>query len=250
MKHIIKVKVLENLPEIRPLIAMDVNGKFFQQGRGGGSPEPVGPPNNEIWYWGEYYDLATIISILNDPENGGGVQYVGPAILSNEQVGDKYVITFKEPITELGANIETETYYPLFVNIPEIGVLCNITRLEIPNSVTNIEYGAFWGCTGLTSVTIGNSVTSISEWTFGDCYDLAAVTIGNSVKRIETAAFSECRNLASITCMATTPPNIPGSTFFYASNQLKIYVPTDSVEVYKSAENWSEYASRIYAIPE
>ena len=29
MKHIIKVEVLENLPETRPLIAMDVNGKFF-----------------------------------------------------------------------------------------------------------------------------------------------------------------------------------------------------------------------------
>ena len=29
MKHIIKVEVLENLPTIRPLIAMDANKKFF-----------------------------------------------------------------------------------------------------------------------------------------------------------------------------------------------------------------------------
>ena len=32
--------------------------------------------------------------------------------------------------------------------------------------VTSIGYGAFWGCSGLTSVTIPNSVTSMSDYAF------------------------------------------------------------------------------------
>ena len=37
MKHILKVASLENLPSIRPLIAMDDNGNLFGEGL------PVGP---------------------------------------------------------------------------------------------------------------------------------------------------------------------------------------------------------------
>jgi hypothetical protein len=102
MKHIIKVEVLENLPETRPLVAMDRNKKFFVEGK----KEPVGPADNEIWYWGEYYDLKNYISMFNNPENG--MQYVGPSIKSHEQVGDKYIITFDGPVTKLGAYIDEE----------------------------------------------------------------------------------------------------------------------------------------------
>lgn len=43
---------------------------------------------------------------------------------------------------------------------------CDVTSVEIPNSVTSIEYGAFSGCDGLTSVEIPNSVTSIEYSAF------------------------------------------------------------------------------------
>ena len=45
----------------------------------------------------------------------------------------------------------------------------------IPNSVTNIRYQAFEGCTGLTSVTIPNSVKSIGEDAFSGCTGLTSV---------------------------------------------------------------------------
>ena len=39
----------------------------------------------------------------------------------------------------------------------------------VPNSVTSIGVGAFWGCCDLTTITIPNSVTSIGEGAFWGC---------------------------------------------------------------------------------
>ena len=47
-----------------------------------------------------------------------------------------------------------------------------IGDIVIPNSVTSIGDGAFYGCRGLTSVTIPNSVTSIGERAFYDVFNI------------------------------------------------------------------------------
>jgi hypothetical protein len=40
-----------------------------------------------------------------------------------------------------------------------------------------------------------------------------------------------------------------GNNAFYNTNNCPIYVPSASVNAYKSASGWSTYASRIQAIP-
>ena len=68
----------------------------------------------------------------------------------------------------------------------------------------------------------------------------------DSVTRIENAAFERCKSLKSVYCKATTPPALDGSYVFYGNGSgRKIYVPTESVDAYKSAARWSEYASSI-----
>lgn len=96
----------------------------------------------------------------------------------------------------------------------------------IPSDVTVIGYGAFYGCTSLTSVTIPSGVTSIGG-----------------------SAFYNCTGLTSVTVLATTPPNLNGANHFNNTNNCPIYVPAASVETYKAASVWSTYASRITAIP-
>ena len=81
-------------------------------------------------------------------------------------------------------------------------IALNQTKLKtvsIPNSVTRIGNGAFWGCTGLTSVTIPNSVTEIGYKAFTYCTGLTSVTIGNSVTTIGRKAFAGCTGLTSVT---------------------------------------------------
>ncbi len=64
-----------------------------------------------------------------------------------------------------------------------------VTKLIIPDDVTNISSYAFSGCSDLTSVTIPNSVCSIGEGAFKGCNGLTSVTIPNSVTSIGSYAF-------------------------------------------------------------
>ena len=126
---------------------------------------------------------------------------------------------------------------------------CNsLTSVEIPNSVTEIGSSAFGECSSLTSIVIPNSVTLISDFTFYSCSSLTSVTIPNSVTEIGYQAFYSCTGLTSVTIQATTPPTLI-SEAFYNTNNCRIYVPAESVNAYKNAENWSELAKRIRAIP-
>ena len=121
----------------------------------------------------------------------------------------------------------------------------SLRSVTIPDSVTTIGYVAFENCSSLTSVTIPDSVTTIGESAFRDCSSLTSVTIGDSVTEIGYKAFYDCSSLKSVYCKAVTPP--AGGHYMFdgnASNR-KIYVPMESVNKYKSAEGWSEYASYI-----
>lgn len=121
----------------------------------------------------------------------------------------------------------------------------SLTSVTIGNGVTSIEFGAFHSCTSLTSITIPDSVTSISEQVFENCTSLKSVTIGNSVTDISDYAFSGCTLLTSVNCKPTTPPTLVPGNFKGNASVRKIYVPIESVDAYKTASGWSDYADDI-----
>ena len=122
----------------------------------------------------------------------------------------------------------------------------SLTSITIPDSVTTIGHYAFAGCNSLTSVTIPNSVTEIGFCAFYNCSSLRSITIPDSVTSIGYEAFSGCSSLTSVYCKATTPPT-GGSYMLFNGNASgrKIYVPTASVDAYKAADGWKDYASSI-----
>ena len=130
------------------------------------------------------------------------------------------------------------------------GDCSSLTSVTIPDSVTTIDVNAFCNCSGLTSVTIPDSVTTIGYGVFVNCSSLTSVTISNSVTTIGEAAFAWCECLTSVYCKAVIPPTVnifdgDWSAFYNNAPDRKIYVPTESVEVYKSATGWSDYADAI-----
>ena len=96
-----------------------------------------------------------------------------------------------------------------------------INNLVIPDNVTSIGRGVFFGCSSLTSVTIPNSVTSIGEY-----------------------AFSKCSELADVYCYADNVPSTKSDAFQDSYiDYTTLYVPESSVAAYKAASPWSGFGT-------
>ena len=100
-----------------------------------------------------------------------------------------------------------------------------------------------YGCSGLTTITIPNSVTSIGNNAFIGCKSLTSITIPNSVTSIGGCAFWECLGLTSITCEASTPPSCSSNSFLKVNKAIPVYVPANSVDQYKAADEWKEFTN-------
>lgn len=122
-----------------------------------------------------------------------------------------------------------------------------LTDVIIPNGVTEINSG-FHGLKYIKSVVIPDSVTTINGYAFKDCKGILTVIIGSGITSIRTYAFERCISLQSFTIKATIPPTVSNG-YLDSTNDCPIYVPSSSVNAYKTASGWSRYASRIEAIP-
>jgi len=68
----------------------------------------------------------------------------------------------------------------------------NITNITFPDSLTSIEYNAFYYCSRLANVIIPDSVTNIGDGAFQCCSVLCNVTLGTNVATIGSQSFGSC----------------------------------------------------------
>lgn len=123
----------------------------------------------------------------------------------------------------------------------------SLTSVTIGNSVTIIGSYAFLQCRLNGYLNIPNSVTYIGSNAFNGCAYLTDIIIGTGITSIDGMAFNNCGGLTEITINAATPPTL-GNYVFANTNECPIYVPAESVNAYKTASGWSEYADRIHSI--
>lgn len=144
------------------------------------------------------------------------------------------------------------------LNLPECVTIGNeglrnngfLTTVNLPKCQT-IGQQAFIA-TKITSIDLP-AITTIKYRAFMSVDTLATVTLGENIAEIGQGAFSGCTALESLTVKATTPPTLGTSAFAQSpltgSGTGKIYVPAASVDTYKEADVWFQYASHIEAIP-
>ena len=136
---------------------------------------------------GIYYDITSSTDLTVE------VTYKGDKYnsYSNEYTGEVTIPT-------------TVTYNSKTYNVTSIGYgafegCSSLTSITIPEGVTSIGSCAFYDCSSLTSITIPKSVTSIGSYAFYDCSSLTSITIPKSVTSIGDYAFSGCSSLTAIT---------------------------------------------------
>lgn len=152
-----------------------------------------------------------------------------------------------------------------------------IYSITIPNSVIDIKKGAFNNVRSLQNIEFGEALISIGDLAFSYCalnsislpetlvsigedafYDnniLSEVTIPKNVTSFGNGIFESCDNLTHVYCMPENPP-VMNYYSGYTCTVFKhpdtaiciIYVPSQSVEAYKSASGWKEYKTRIFAM--
>lgn len=234
----------------------------------------IGPPTNEIWYTTtDNHSLliphsnaffATFQS--HKYTNGQGVLKFEDDVTTIgreafNECDSLASIIIPNSVTAIGESAFSGCTNLKSINIPN-GVTkiwdssfsdCNsLANIIIPDSVTKIGAWSFCCCRSLTSITIPNNVTRIGYAAFADCSSIKSITIPNSVTEIECDAFSGCSGLNAVYCESKTPPTALFYRFFWdlfgydyscdADHHIKIYVPRGSVEAYKNADGWRQYA--------
>ena len=102
----------------------------------------------------------------------------------------------------------------------------------------------------LTTAKLPQGVTGLRMAAFVNCKNLTSIELPASLTKIGPTAFYSCSKLASITCRAAVPPEMSTSVLLGVTSLFEIRVLAESVEAYKQASGWSDYADKIVAISE
>lgn len=183
-------------------------------------------PQNVIWI--EEYAFSGCNS-LNDIIIPKNVTWIGNSAFS--QCNNLTNIIIPNGVTTIGATAFFK---------------CNrLENITIPNSVTTLGNSVFQGCTNLTTAIISNNITIIESTTFSSCNNLTKIVIPQNVTSIGSSAFSNCSKLKEIYCTPTNPPTLDGTVFSSIASNAVFYVPSASVNNYKTADVWKTFADQI-----
>ena len=215
-------------------------------------PNTPAVPYSEIRY--TTTDGSTLPFVANS-----GLNTFGAKIVSNTYENGVGILTFDAPVSKIGTNAFLENHLLKSIELPQSTTqfgshaFCyciNLESVNIPSGVTQIGACAFGECRKLNDITLPEGLSVIEAQTFAGCQSLTNITIPASVVEIEEQVFYSCNAMREVYCKPSTPPSTTKRFLdtwesFSGCFDATIYVPMESVEAYKTAEDWSEYADSI-----
>lgn len=134
------------------------------------------------------------------------------------------------------------------ISITSIGdyalTYCSGIKKIILPQCTNLSTNSLASCYSLQHVIIPDSIITIGASALQNDYSLSKLTIPSGVTSIGSLAFDACYSMKEYHILPTTPPTLASTNVFRnIQSDCKIYVPAESLEAYKTATNWSTYAS-------
>lgn len=144
-----------------------------------------------------------------------------------------------------------------------------LTKVNIPTGLIEVGKQALYNCKKLNIDVIAPNLTLVKEYAFAytktvnvnlpnvqeiqsggfySCESMLSADLGDKIATIGNGAF---RYNAKLTHVIVRNPQVPTlGTFVFDNTSCPIYVPDASVDAYKAAANWSNYASRIKPLSE
>lgn len=213
-----------------------------------------------------------------------GVVYKGDVVIpkSIDYGGKTYTVTTIAYAAFMFSEEMTSVTIPNSVTVIEEQAFygcTGLTSVHIPASVSKLSAEAFRCCSGLASITVDGdngrydsrggcnavietetntllcggvnthipaTVEAIGDYAFSGCRALASVSIPESVTSIGQYTFYGCTGMEALTCHAVAPPVCGEYAFDYVGKkECRIYVPRASVELYRAADGWKDFANII-----
>lgn len=101
-----------------------------------------------------------------------------------------------------------------------------LKKVELPSTVTTIEYAAFSSCQELEYISLPEGLKYIGENAFSGSYLLDSIELSDNIEFLGAHAFSNCWNLSSIN-IPKKISSIEYGTFYECRNLKKIEIPSN-----------------------
>lgn len=117
-----------------------------------------------------------------------------------------------------------------------------LRSVDLPETLTAINYGAFESCPALESVLIPEGVTVIGSYALAMCRNLKEISLPSTLQSVSDDILLNCTSLTSVKCKAVVPP-VANSSFLQGVdlNHCTLYVAPFCVDAYRDAQNWADF---------
>jgi hypothetical protein len=125
----------------------------------------------------------------------------------------------------------------------------SVDKIVIPDNIQTVGVRALACCFEATEIIFGSGLKKLDSSSCFEMINITELNIPAGVTEMSYQALNGFYSLKVLRVNPVSPPVVQANTFYNLPSDAVIYVPAGSVDAYKAATNWLQYASQIQAMP-